>query len=88
MVVTLFESPIFCYILQQETANSAALGGCYRALHVYQGGEQYQDYAKTLLVLEDNANTSIDIDDNKTSSFALRANPNLDAEKVKIYIYI
>ena len=68
--------------MQQETANSAALGGCYRALHVYLGGEQKQSFAKSLVEVEDQAISPSVNEESKNSSFVLRANPNPDAESV------
>ena len=69
-------------IFQQETANSAALGGCYRALHVHLGGEQKQGYARSLADVEDETINASNNEASKKSAFVLRANPNPDAENV------
>ena len=69
---------------QQETANSAALGGCYRALHVYLGGEQKQGYAKSLAEIEDQSIGPSNDEESKKSAFVLRAKPNSDAESVSL----
>ena len=68
--------------MQQETANSAALGGCYRALHVCLGGEDSLSYSEALAQRDGNIDDSAGIEDTKRSSFVLKATPNLDADKV------
>ena len=74
--------------MQQETANSAALGGCYRALHVYLGGEQKQGYAKSLVEVEEQTISPSNNEENRKSAFVLRANPNADAESVSFLLLV